>query len=71
MLLPFLKEKKWPKLRAPLEEKSYGQSSSEKLEDHCIGELMDAVPSLDVGAFRKALEALVLNCFEEGNPDES
>jgi hypothetical protein len=42
----------------------YGLSSDEKLEDYCIDELMEAVSKKDVIVFMKALEALLLNCFE-------
>jgi len=64
MQLPFLK-KKWPKVATnPMEEKSYGLSPSDMIEDHCINELMEAVASKDIMSFLKALEALVLNCFE-------
>lgn len=35
------------------------------LEEHCAGELMDAIGSKDIKAFRSAIEALVSNCFEE------
>lgn len=69
MLLPFLKERKWPRIAKSMEQKSYGLSSSDKLEEHCIDELMDAVATQHVSAFRKALEALVLNCFEDEEPN--
>ena len=65
MLLPFLKEKKVPRIAPPMEEKLYNGSPSEILEDHCLSELMDAAKDKNVSAFRKALEALVINCFEE------
>lgn len=73
MLLPFLKEKKWPRIAKPMDEKSIGLSASDKLEEFCIEELMMAVANKDVPAFRKAIEALVLNCFDmdddDGEPD--
>jgi hypothetical protein len=66
-MLPFLKQSKLPRIQSkPLEEKLVQGSASDHLEDHCIGELMDACPSKNVKAFRSALEALVLNCFDEG-----
>lgn len=52
-----------------MEEKSVGFSASEELENHCIDELMQAVSSKDVVSFRRAVEALVMNCFEDGEPD--
>ena len=48
-----------------MEERSVGQSSAGKLEEHCVGELMEAVASKNVMKFRQALEALVLNLFEQ------
>ena len=70
MKLPFLK--KMPRMaRDPMGEKSYGLDPAEKLEDYCIDELFDACKSQDVSSFRKALEALVLNCFDFGGDDES
>ena len=66
MLLPFLKEKKLPRVAPESEHsKDYGGSLSDQVDDYCIGELMDAVKDKNVSGFRKALEALVLNCFEE------
>lgn len=63
MNLPFLK--KWPRVNPEhLQEKTYNMSPSEKLEEHCLQELMDAVHEKDVSKFRSALEALILNCFE-------
>lgn len=69
MQLPFLKEKKWPRIAKPMEEKSVGQSYADQIEDFCIDELMEAATVKNVGAFRKALEALILNCFEDEEPD--
>lgn len=73
MKLPFLKNK-WPRLAKPMDEKSYGLSASEQLEEFCIDELFEAVQSKNVGTFRKAIEALVMNCFDydnEGEPDDA
>lgn len=70
-MLPFLKYKKWPRIAPKQEEKLVNAPQSDLLEDHCIGELMEAVESKNVKAFRAALEALVMNCFEdEGNEDD-
>ena len=68
MLPPFLK-RKWPKIANPMDEMSYGGSMADQIEEHCISELMDAVKSDDLPMFRKALEALILNCFDEENSD--
>lgn len=61
MKLPFLKNKRnrMAEHRDPM---SIGLSD---LEEHCAGELMDAIGSKDIKAFRSAIEALVSNCFEE------
>ncbi len=63
--LPFLKQKSWPRIAPKQEEKLINGSESDHLEDHCMKELMDAVESKDVKSFRAALEALILNCFED------
>lgn len=65
MMLPFLKNRKWPRLAPRPEEKMVNPSASDILEDFCIGELMDAASTKNISAFRKSLEALVINCFEE------
>jgi len=64
MQLPFLR--KFPRIaQEPRDPKTYGLSSSEKIEEHCINEIMDAFASHDHSLFRDAIEALVMNCFEE------
>lgn len=63
--LPFLKSSKWPRVAPPMEEKTVGGSLEDKLDDHLAGELMAACAEKNVKRFREALEALVLNCFEE------
>lgn len=65
MKLPFLKEKTWPRIAAPMDEKSIGQSADGELMDRCIDELMDAAKEKNVMRFRSAVEALVLNMFED------
>lgn len=65
MKLPFLKNSKWPRVAQPMEEKTINGSFEDNLEDHCVQELMEAVSLKDVSRFRSALEALVLNLFEE------
>lgn len=66
MKLPFLKQRKTPRINAnPTEEKLVQGSASDHLEEHCAGELMDAVEKKDVKAFRSAFETLIMNCFEE------
>jgi hypothetical protein len=51
-------------LAKPMDEKLVQGSPSDLLEDHCVGELMSAITNKDVKAFRSAIEALVMNCFE-------
>lgn len=68
--LPFLKQARLPRVapEAP-DQKLVQGSESDLLDDHCFHELMDAVRAKDVKLFRQALEALVLNCFEEDKQD--
>ncbi len=40
-------------------------SLEDKLEEHCLQELMEAIKDKDVAKFRSAMEALILNMFEE------
>lgn len=69
-MLPFVKNRKIPRIATePTPEKLVQGSDSDHLEDYCAGELMDAVKNKDVKAFRSAIEALVLNCFEDGESD--
>lgn len=70
MLLPFLKNQKWPRLAKPMEEKLVNGDSSDVLEQHCMSELFDAVEEKDHEKFRKALEALVMNMFEHDEEHE-
>lgn len=70
MKLPFIKKSKWPRIAPPMEEKSYGLSSDEKLEDYIIDELMDAVKNRNVADFRRALEAFVLSMFDQSEDDQ-
>lgn len=48
-------------------EKAYGGDESSQIEDQCVGELMEACQHKDPGRFRHALEALVLNHFEDSD----
>lgn len=65
MFPPFLKRSRWPRLAKPMEEKSYRLSYADKMYDHLSGEMMESVGNKDVKRFRSALEALVLNLFED------
>lgn len=65
MLPPYLKKSRWPALAKPREERSFGLSYQEKMHDQVSGELMDAAEHKDAKRFRSALEALILNLFED------
>ena len=54
-----------------MEEKLVNGSSSDVLEQHCISELFDAVENKDHAAFRKALEALIMNMFEDEEHEDA
>lgn len=69
MMLPFLKESKWPRVAKPMDQKTVNGSLEDKIEEHCMDELMEACGAKDVRRFRSSLEALVLNMFEEATDD--
>ncbi len=70
MKLPFLK--KHNRQGKEQEEKNLSDANLGALEEHCASELMSAVENKDVKQFRAALEALVLDMFEdEQEGDES
>lgn len=73
MKLPFLKNKKWPRVAKPMETKNVGPMADDALSEHCFKELKDACQSHDVKAFRSALEALIRNAFEDtdGSDEQS
>jgi len=66
MKLPFLKRHKLPRveIKNP-EEKLINGSAEDHLEDYAIGEMMEAISEKNIKKFRSALEAMVLNQFEE------
>jgi hypothetical protein len=65
MNLPFLKNRKMPRIAVdPMQEKLVQGSAQDHLEDHVSGELMDAVANKDVKAFRSAIEALLMGMFD-------
>ncbi len=65
MKLPFLKERRFPRVAKPMDEKTINASFEDNLVEHIIGELFDAAMLKDVSRFRSSVEALVLNMFEE------
>lgn len=70
MMLPFLKKRRLPRIQTePNEEKLINASSEDHIDDHCIGEMFDAVESKDPKKFHQALEALFLNMFDWKDAD--
>jgi hypothetical protein len=63
--LAFLKKRLGPRIGKQPDEKIVNASLEEKLEEQLFGELIAAIAHKDVTRFREAIEALVLNCFEE------
>lgn len=53
------------------DEKLINGSAQDHLEDHCIGELMEAASKKDIRAFRAALDALVMNMFDFGEAKDA
>ncbi len=65
--LPFLKARKTPRVKPDNEQddKLIQGPEDDVIDHHLSGELMSACESKDPKAFRQALEALVLNAFED------
>jgi hypothetical protein len=57
--LPFLKNKTWPRVAKPMDEKSYGYSEDDELKEACLQEIIEAYESKDSRRLQDALEALV------------
>lgn len=68
MKLPYLKNRRMPRIADQSDETM--TDSDDPLEQHCVKELIEAVGNKDVKAFRAALEALILNCFDDGDEDD-
>lgn len=64
--LPYLKKRKGSAQQEPLAEKEVGLSGNEELMSHSADELMGAVKDRDPKMFRKAIEAMVMMSFEQG-----
>ena len=72
MKLPFLKNKKMPRVATePQEDKLVNGSASDHLEDHCIGEMFDAFETKNVSKLRSALDALVMDMFDFDGEDHA
>jgi len=72
-MLPFLKNRKTPRIAPPMEEKLVQGSQDDHINDQLLGELMGAVTDKDVKLFRQALEGLVTNMLNfdgDDNADE-
>ena len=70
MKLPFLKKRKLPRIAEPIETKLVNGSSDDHIDDHMLGELIDAYDRRDVKLFRQALEALIMNMMDwDGEQD--
>lgn len=65
MELPFLKNKRRPRVAdKPTESKLVNGSADDHIDDHCMSEIFDACEKRDASAFRKSLEAFVMNMFD-------
>lgn len=64
-MLPYLKQSKWPRIQPEMEERLVQAPASDHLEEHCAGELMQAVEDKNIKQFREAFEALVMNSVGE------
>lgn len=63
--MPFLKNRKLPRIAQDgPDEKLINGSESDYMDEFVMGELMDAYEHKDIGKFRSALEALVMNSFD-------
>ncbi len=73
MNLPFLKARRTPRVKVENEDDSYEHSPDEDavINSHLSHELISALETKDVRLFRDALEALVLNAFEQKEDDAS
>lgn len=69
MQLPYLKNKLPRQESKPKNDELVQGSASDHIDDKMVEELMDACASRHVAQFRHALEALLLNMFEDGDSD--
>lgn len=67
--LPFLKQKRWPRLAKNTGESLYGFSEEEELTERSFDELMRAFEAKDSRAVRSAFEALIEIIMNRGEPD--
>lgn len=67
MKLPFLKNRRIPRIAPPMEERLAAGSPADFALDEALTDLMHACKERDVKLFRDALMALLSNCFEESD----
>lgn len=72
MNLPFLKGRRTPRINPdPIETKLVQGSADDHMNDHMLGELMDAAAAKDTKLFRQALEGLITNMMDwDQNEDD-
>jgi hypothetical protein len=58
-MLPFLKNKTWPRVAKPIGESRYGYSEDDDLIEQLLEELMAAYHAKDHAKIHSAIEALV------------
>jgi hypothetical protein len=64
-MLPFLKNRKTPRIATePQEEKLVNGSQDDLINEHMLTELMEACTNKDVKLFRQALEGLIMNMLD-------
>ncbi len=69
--LPFLKQKRWPRLAKVSGEARYGFSEDEEMAEHALDELERAVAGKDSKAFMHALEALIEMIMNKGDSEDA
>lgn len=70
MKLPFLKNKKIPRVQNHLtEQKLVNGDPDDLIDDHAMGEIFDSIEKRDHKALRHALEALCMNCFDRNEAE--
>lgn len=67
-MLPFLKEKTWPRTSKPVGESRYGFSEDDDLIEHALDELIAALHGKDGSKIHSAIEALI-QIIDSREPD--
>ena len=63
--LPFLKQRKTPRIADPQEQKLVNGDADDILNDHLLDELIESCANHNVEQFRSAIESLILNMLDE------